>query len=183
MNIRIKLAFHEGAAVRLLNWLAGENARILRARPDLPLLYDTAVVYQRERDETWCDVLNTILHGKEDCDGLSAYRAGELIARGWRALRPGDEGYEAAVLAKPKSIPAEVFLRTRVPVGGSGTYHCVVRYPVEGAWYSDDPSARLGMHGFIGDDIKARRAKRRARRQPNGSSAPNTLRSRSTRRS
>ena len=183
MNIRVKLAFHEGAAVRLLNWLAGENARILRARPDLPLLYDTAVVYRRERDETWCDVLNTILHGKEDCDGLSAYRAGELIARGWRALRPGDEGYEQAVLSKPETIAAEVFLRTRVPVGGAGTYHCVVRYPVDGVWYSDDPSARLGMHGFITDEVKVRRSKRRARRARRRSGAPHPIRSRSSRRS
>ena len=30
MNITVKLAFHEEGAVRLLNWLARENARILR---------------------------------------------------------------------------------------------------------------------------------------------------------
>ena len=38
MKIAVKLAFDEQAAVRLLNWLAQENAVILRARPVLPLL-------------------------------------------------------------------------------------------------------------------------------------------------
>ena len=72
MRIAVKLAFDEQAAVRLLNWLAVENAVILRSRPDLPLLYDSGVVYRREPDETWCDVLNLLAQGHEDCDGLAA---------------------------------------------------------------------------------------------------------------
>ena len=70
MKIAVKLAFDEQAALRLLNWLAQENARLLRARPELPLLYDSGVVYRRETDETWCDYLNMLAQGHEDCDGL-----------------------------------------------------------------------------------------------------------------
>src|SRR5688500_19684237 len=53
----------------------------------LPLLYDAGVVYRRELDETWCDFLNMLAQGHEDCDGLAAARAGELLARGWAADR------------------------------------------------------------------------------------------------
>ena len=47
MKIAVKLAFDEKAALRLLNWLAQENAILLRAQPDLPLLYDSGVTYAR----------------------------------------------------------------------------------------------------------------------------------------
>ena len=80
MKIAVKLAFHEGAAVRLLNWLAQENAILLRAQPDLPLLYDSGVTYRRETDETWCDYLNMLAQGHEDCDGLSAAPSGSARA-------------------------------------------------------------------------------------------------------
>lgn len=92
MKIRVLLSFDERAALRLLNWLARENARIYQRRKDLPGLYASGVVYRRERVETWCDVLHLYQQGHEDCDGLSAARAGELLARGWRALSPGDGG-------------------------------------------------------------------------------------------
>src|SRR5690349_24078774 len=96
MRIAVKLAFDERAALRLLNWLAQENAILLRAQPDLPLLYDSGVTYRRELDETWCDFLNMLAQGHEDCDGLAAARAGELVAGGGRALRLGDDGYAEA---------------------------------------------------------------------------------------
>ncbi|MCK6529708.1 hypothetical protein L6R50_19855 [Myxococcota bacterium] len=146
MRIAVKLSFDEGAALRLLNWLARENARILRARPDLPGLYEAGVVYRRERDETWCDYINLLAQGHEDCDGLAAARAGELLARGWKSLRPGDGGYAEAQRTRPASILAEVMLRTRSPVNRPGLYHCIVRYRVGGKWFRDDPSVRLGMH-------------------------------------
>ena len=76
MNVSVKLAFDEQAAVRLLNWLARENATILRARPDLPGLYASGVRYKREPDEIWCDYLTLLAMGHEDCDGLAAARAG-----------------------------------------------------------------------------------------------------------
>ena len=47
MRIAVKLAFDEGAAVRLLNWLARENAQILRVRREIPLLYESGVIYRR----------------------------------------------------------------------------------------------------------------------------------------
>jgi hypothetical protein len=147
MKIAVKLAFHEQAAVRLLNWLAKENAVILRSQADLPLLYDAGVVYRRERDETWCDFVNLLAQGHEDCDGLAAARAGELLARGWTALRPGDEGFDVARRDRPATIPAEVMLTTRSEPGNPGLYHCIVRYRLGDRWYRDDPSARLGMHG------------------------------------
>jgi len=147
MRIAVKLAFDEHAAVRLLNWLAKENAVLLRAQPDLPLLYDAGVTYQRETDETWCDFLNMLAQGHEDCDGLAAARAGELLARGWRALRPGDAGFATAERARPSSVQAEVMLTTRSTPDDPGLYHCIVRYRVGSRWYRDDPSARLGMLG------------------------------------
>ena len=165
MDIKLRLAFDEKAAVRLLNWLAQENARELRlydrrarrfgSRP-LPSLYESGVLYRREEEETWSDYLNLLLQGHEDCDALAAARAGELIARGWRMLRPrsagdavrypGDQGYEIARRDRPKSIHAEVMLTTHAEPGESGLYHCVVRYWLGGRWFRDDPSARLGMY-------------------------------------
>jgi len=147
VKIAVKLAFDERGALRLLNWLAQENAIIVRAQPELPLLYDSGIVYQREVDETWCDYLNMLAQGHEDCDGLAAARAGELIAKGADALRPGEGGYEAARRSGLSAIPAEVMLTTRSRPNAPGLYHCIVRYRVGRAWHRDDPSARLGMHG------------------------------------
>ncbi len=146
MKIAVKLAFDERGALRLLNWLAQENARILRARPELPGLYDSGVVYRREVDETWCDYINLLAQGHEDCDGLAAARAGELIARGAQALGPKDPGYEAANRRRLTTIPAEVMLRTHAHPDEIGLYHCIVRYRIGARWHRDDPSARLGMY-------------------------------------
>ena len=146
MKIAVKLAFDERGALRLLNWLALENKRILRARPDLPGLYASGVVYRREVDETWCDYINLLAQGWEDCDGLAAARAGELMARGWKALGSKDPGFRQAKRRRLRSIPAEVMLRTRAPENEIGLYHCIVRYRVGGRWFRDDPSARLGMY-------------------------------------
>jgi len=159
MKIAVKLAFDELAALRLLNFLAQENALLLDERPELPLLYDSGVVYRREQDETWCDFLNMLVQGHEDCDGLAAARAGELLARGWEALRPGEGGYDQAIRQRPSSIFSEVFLRTTSGPDGGGLYHCLVHYNVGGRWYHDDPSARLGMNGRIPPETRARWAR------------------------
>src|SRR5690606_13148357 len=98
----------------------------------------------------------------EDCDGLAAARAGELMARGVDALRPGDGGYEEARRAALRAIPAEVMLRTRTTAREPGLYHCVVRYQVAGRWYRDDPSARLGMNGRVDAAVQRRWAALRA---------------------
>ncbi len=156
MRIAILLSFNEQAAVRLLNHLARENAIILGAHEDLPLLYDSGVVYRREIDETWCDFIALLVQGHEDCDGLAAARAGELLARGAKALRRGEPGFEEARSLGLKSIKAEVMLRTRTPPGEAGLYHCVVRYWVRGKEHRDDPSARLGMNGTIDPAVQRR---------------------------
>ena len=145
MNITVALTFNERDAVSLLNWLARCNARLLRERPTLPLLYATSVRYGREEEETWSDYIQLLAQGWEDCDALAAARAGELIARGWRALAPSDPGYAAARAARLESIPSEVALTTQIKKGEHGLYHCVVRYVVNGTTWFDDPSARLGM--------------------------------------
>jgi len=148
VRIVVELAFEEGAALRLLNWLAGENRRILQGMPELPGLYESHVVYRPEEEEEWADYLNLLLKGYEDCDALAAARAGELMARGYRALDParGDGGAVVAHDLRLRSIPAKVILRTRVNPGESGLYHCIVKYWVAGRRYYDDPSIRLGMH-------------------------------------
>ena len=148
MKVTINMAFSEPGALRLLNWLADENERILSEMPYLPALYDSGVQYRRETGgEVWCDYLTMLSRGHEDCDGLSAARAGELRARGYKALRPGDGGYRAAREQKLKTIGAWVMLKTRSPEDRPGLYHCIVRYKVGNRWYRDDPSARLGMRG------------------------------------
>ena len=165
MDIQVRLAFDERAALRLLNWLARENARIFhlydqRAKrhgtAPLPGIYESGIVYRREEEEVWSDYLNMLLQGHEDCDALAAGRAGELLARGWRALHPrsatdpmrypGDGGYAAARYVRPRRIRAEVMLTTKTDPGETGLYHCIVRYWVGRREYRDDPSLRLGMH-------------------------------------
>ena len=166
MDILVKLAFDEQGAIRLLNWLAKENARIFRVYDQratmkgekmLPGLYESGVWYEPEEGEIWCDYLNLLLERHEDCDALASARAGELMARGAAALSPrnpqdpvrfpGDGGYATAQRKRLKSIPAEAILTTRTIEGKPGLYHVIVRYKVGGKVYYDDPSARLGMLG------------------------------------
>lgn len=149
MKILIELAFDEAGCIRLLNWLAGENRRILLANPRLPGLYELGVLYHIEDRETWADYLNLMMKRFEDCDSLAAARAGEIQARGWRALnlQRGDHGAIAARRLGLHRIPAKVILRTETRPGQSGLYHCLVKYVVAGRIYYDDPSARLGMYG------------------------------------
>jgi hypothetical protein len=116
-------------------------------------------------DETWCDYLNMLAQGHEDCDGLAAARAGELLARGAGALRPGEEGYAEARRAGLSTIPAEVMLTTRSRPEAPGLYHCIVRYRVGRTWLRDDPSARLGMHGGRIDPLVKERWAARAEAQ------------------
>lgn len=145
MLIALKMNFAEEGVLRLLQALAEHNAELIRRSPGLPLLYDSCVVYKREQDETFCDFPNMLHQLEEDCDGLAAARAGELMARGYKALREGDGGYEVASRLKLSTIPAQVMLTTHTSPGTPGLYHCIVRYWVKGVAYRDDPSARLGM--------------------------------------
>jgi hypothetical protein len=152
MRIILNIKFAETYAVELLNGLAAHNALALLALAKqgtlLPLLYDSGVVYEREEEELWSDYPSLLDQGHEDCDALAAARAGELIAWGWEALRPGEGGYREARRSRPESIDAEVILRTRRQPGErGGLYHCIVEYRVGDTIYRDDPSARLGMLG------------------------------------
>lgn|GEM_PF-5600583 len=143
--ILVKVTKTEQGLVELLNWLARHNARLLRERPDLPLLYESGVRYRREYPEVWCDYLAMLEQGHEDCDGLASARAGELMAWGWEAMSPEDGGYHLARELELETIPAWVLLRTRGQRGTPSMYHCVVLYKVGNTWWRDDPSARLGM--------------------------------------
>lgn len=165
MDILIKTNFNEDRLLRLLHWLAQENAAILTRCPQLPLLYDSHVVYQTERGEIWSDVTHTLIAGHEDCDALAAYRAGELMARGAAALRRGEPGYARARRLRLTSIEAEPMLTTRTKPGERGLFHCIVRYRIGGRWYQDDPSARLGMNGRFDPRILGRRAGNRQRQR------------------
>jgi hypothetical protein len=130
-------------------------------------VYESGVVYRRETREVWQDWPHVVERGYDDCDSLSAARAGELMARGVAALGPGDAGYEplrrrgslrSAVPPLPGGLRAEVFCRTRTRIGDIGAYHCLVRYWLNGREYEDDPSARLGMRGGrIDPNVRARR--------------------------
>lgn len=129
-----------------LNSLALHNAERIEARGSaLPGLYESGVVYRREPVELWSDYETLLGSGHEDCDALAAARAGELLARGYRALHPGEAGYELAQRTRPTRIYAEVMLTARHPKGSRGMYHCIVRYRIGQQWFRDDPSARLGM--------------------------------------
>lgn len=157
MRIVLHIAWHDQELVRTLNFLARIGARQLRADPSLPLLRDSGVIYQREREETFRDVIEVLKAGEEDCDSLSAYDAAEKLARGWRALRPHDPGFEAARRARLSSIKAEVYMVSRTAPNQPGPAHAVVRYQVGGVWHACDPSAQLGMNNnTISPDVWAR---------------------------
>lgn len=147
MKIALQMSFAEVGVMRILNALAHHNADLIRADPSLPLLYDSCVVYLPEQDETFSDYPTMLKAMREDCDSLAAARAGELMARGWKALRHGEPGYELALRLKPDTIRAEVMLTTRTRRGEQGLYHCICRYFIQGQEFRDDPSYRLGMNG------------------------------------
>ena len=165
--IYLHIVFGEWKSVRLLNWLAAWNAYILRRKPSLPGLYQAKVRYYRETEETWSDYVNLLLQGWEDCDALAAARAGELKARGWQALQPGDDGYKEARRRRIPSFEARVFLRTRLKPGKPGLYHCLVKYRLgpEQPWFYDDPSARLGM---LDRNLNAQEVQQRLHLQKHG---------------
>lgn len=146
----------------LCNWLSAVNASLMMAGPELPLLYDAGIIYQRESAEHFRDVVNMYRAGFEDCDSLAPARAGELIARGWRAMRKGDAGYDAAMRSRPSNIEAVCFFTTRDDPDDPGPklYHVEVAYWINGVRYEDDPSARLGMYDGEIDPVVLSRWKR-----------------------
>ena len=168
MQITLLADSDETFWVDVLNALARHNERQYRADSSLPPLYRSGVRYLRnEQDlwcmarpdacservgELWCDIVKIYELGFEDCDGLAAARAGELLARGASALTQRDgPAFYVARARRAREIQAQVFLRTRQPEGErGGLYHCLVRYRLRlgrnwSRWFTDDPSARLGM--------------------------------------
>ena len=165
LKISLNVVWGEKKAVRLLQWLANENAALMAAHPDWPLLYDSGVFYRREKGrELWLDVAGILEQGHDDCDGLAAARAGELMARGWKAMRPGDEGWDYANRHRPEHIQSEIYLRTRTTPDKPGLYHVVPRYKLGDTWFKDDPSARLGMYGGRVPEAQCRRWKAAGRK-------------------
>ena len=161
MKVVLKIAFDEPELLRLLQFVAEANGRLLgdrlRQGIPLPLLYDSGVLYGMEKEETWGDALSALTQGWEDCDGLAAWRVGELLAHGANALAPGEGGYRAAQRQGLDSIPAQVLFTTRSSPRNPGQYHCIARYWVDGREYRDDPSARLGMiRGRIDPRVRSR---------------------------
>lgn len=146
MKVLLNLDFDEDDLVRLAKWLVETNCHRLMALLDFPLLYSSGTIYQTEAVETWQDAPSVLVAGHEDCDSLSCWRAAELLVRGWKALRPWDPGYVLAKARQTPSIKAEVYFTASHARGETGTYHCLVRYQVGGVWYTDDPSAQLGMY-------------------------------------
>lgn len=120
-------------AVRDVNTaIARHNAKRMISQ-GLPLLYESGVRYQTEGSpELWWDAEEILAHGHDDCEGLAAYRAGELI----------NAGHDASVYTRLIQGPAS-------SMGGSARsrlFHAVTktREP-DGSVTYDDPSAVLGM--------------------------------------
>lgn len=120
--------------------IARHNAHRIRKK-GLPLLYQSGVVYKTEgTPELWWDAEEILRNGHDDCEGLAAFRAGELLA----GADPSD--YTGGPLE------ADVFTRYIPTPGGVGRlFHAITRVKVPddsvAGWSPkfDDPSVRLGM--------------------------------------
>lgn len=115
--------------------IAHHNARQIKERR-LPGLYSGAIHYETEGSpELWWDAQKIAIEGHDDCEGLAAYRAGELIG-----------GLDPSVRGGP--LDSDVYCRLIEPPGGSSgrLFHAVTRVMgQDGRIEWDDPSARLGM--------------------------------------
>lgn len=124
------------------NAIARHNARRIKLK-NLPPLYRSGVKYKPEGSpELWWDAEEILRNGHDDCEGLAAYRAGELINR----------GYDARVYCRLVQTPSK-------EMGGSGKpggrlFHAVTMIygpdgkalrTKEGHRMIDDPSMRLSM--------------------------------------
>ena len=130
------------------------NVEVLRGDPRIPLLYDAGVVYRLDPpDEPWFSIPRILTRGAGDCEDLACWYAASLRVLGWRALRPGDVGYEVAQDLRPGSIRAAADIIDY----GPGWYHCVTHFELGGQVLREDPSARLGMrNGQIDPVIRGR---------------------------
>lgn len=112
-----------------------QMTRARRAGHPFPPLYESGVVYERERFragvadatgrpprlEEWRDARGVLEHGAGDCEDLAAYRVAELVQAG---------------------IEARVQIVRRPPREGMrGLLHILAATP----WGVEDPSRALGM--------------------------------------
>ena len=125
--------------------IARHNAHLMLER-NLPKLYESGVRYGVEGSpELWWDAQEILDRGVDDCEGLAAYRAGELIL----------EGLDASVYTR--------FIQTPAPAMGGGKggrlFHAVTRVKLPpgvsgqtaGSLYGwDDPSVNVG--DYVGKD-------------------------------
>ena len=114
--------------------IARHNARRIRIM-GYPGIYESGVYYQTEGSpELWWDVDEILAQGHDDCEGLAAYRAGELLLRGHKAR------------VWTRNVPSADVLMGGRGDSRSRLFHAVTRVELPGgkvAW--DDPSMRLGM--------------------------------------
>jgi len=129
----LRLDDGEGLPIREFgDAIARHNARRM-VEKQYPKLYESGVRYQTEgAPEKWWDVDEALAQKHDDCEGLAAYRAAELILEGL------DAHVHTRIVPKPD---------TRMGGGRGGRlFHAVTRVDTghHGPVY-DDPSARLGM--------------------------------------
>jgi hypothetical protein len=115
------------------NRIAAINTQQIK-RERLPKLYESGVRYGPENGDLWLDAIGIIRRGVDDCEGLAAYRAAELV----------NEGHVAGVWTR--LVPTG---QSR-DMGGSGNggrlFHAVTGvFEPDGRFYVDDPSVACGM--------------------------------------
>lgn len=113
----------------LLECLVQMNERLLRARSDVPLLYESGVRYDPEPlgQENWQDCVTTWRRKRGDCEDLASWRAAELRVR---------YGLRARCIYTWRRLPNGVLM-----------YHIKVEYTgPDGRTHEEDPSRRLGMN-------------------------------------
>lgn len=124
--------------------IAVHNAMRIKEK-GLPPLYKSGVKYKVEGSpELWWDAEEILRNGHDDCEGLAAYRAGELLAK----------GFDARVYTRLVKHPSKEMGGSGKP-GGGRLFHAVTKVytnpngePVlapDGTPVYDDPSKRLGM--------------------------------------
>lgn len=116
--------------------IAYHNARRMKelGPTKIPPIYQSGVVYRIEgAPELWWDAEEIVAQGFDDCEGLAAYRAGELIQNGYDA-GVAVRRIDAHMVGKPGRS------------GGGRQYHAITRVDMpDGRVLYDDPSMRLGM--------------------------------------
>ena len=130
---RIMVMPNDVSAITLVgNRMAKHNAQIM-ALGLVPPLYRSGVRYKIEgAPEKWMDAIEANIQGFDDCEGLAAYRAGELQR----------DGYDASVAVR--EIPTQA--AAGMGGGGGKLYHAITEIKMpDGKVVYDDPSARLGM--------------------------------------